>query len=96
LGPSISDRVTWPASRNTRRRRLLLVAATLIGLMPTRLFAKTTPDAPTLSDAVAVLERERSAAEQYAVILATLGRKDVNLYVRGINSTPMRKLTSTA
>jgi hypothetical protein len=84
LGPSISDRITWPASRNSLRRRLLLVAASLIGVMPTRLFAKTTPDAPTLSDAVAVLERERSAAEQYAVILATVGRKDVILYVRGI------------
>jgi hypothetical protein len=84
LGPSISDRITWPASRNSLRRRPLLVAATLIGLLPTRLLAKTTPDAPTLSDAVAVLERERSAAEQYAVILATVGRKDVILYVRGI------------
>ena len=41
-------------------------------------------DAPALSDAVAVLEKERSAAEQYAVILATVGRKDANLYVRGI------------
>jgi hypothetical protein len=39
---------------------------------------------PRLSDAVAVLEKERSAAEQYAVILATVGRKDANLYVRGI------------
>jgi hypothetical protein len=37
-----------------------------------------------LSDAIAVLEKERSAAEQYAVILATVGRKDANLYVRGI------------
>ena len=31
-----------------------------------------------------VLEKERSAAEQYAVILATVGRKDIDLYVRGI------------
>ena len=41
-------------------------------------------ESPRLSDAVAVLEKERSAAEQYAVILATVGRKDANLYVRGI------------
>ena len=39
---------------------------------------------PTLSDAVAVLEKERSAAEQYAVFLGSVGRKDVDAYVRGI------------
>ena len=49
--------------------------------MPTPVSGSETP---RLSDAVAVLERERSAAEQYAVILATVGRKDANLYVRGI------------
>jgi hypothetical protein len=41
-------------------------------------------EAPTLSDAVGVLAKEQSAAEQYAVILATVGRKDVASYVRGI------------
>ena len=33
---------------------------------------------------MAVLEKERSAAEQYAVVLATVGRKDIDRYVRGI------------
>jgi hypothetical protein len=50
----------------------------------TRLFAAPTDPPPTLSDAVAVLEKERSAAEQYAVVLATVGRKDIERYVRGI------------
>jgi hypothetical protein len=34
------------------------------------------PD-PHSADAVAVLEKERSAAEQYAVLWASAGRKDV-------------------
>jgi hypothetical protein len=49
-----------------------------------RLSAAPAADAPTFSDSVAVLEKERSAAEQYAVILATVGRKDLERYVRGI------------
>ena len=31
---------------------------------------------------MAVLEKEHSAAEQYAVMLATVGRKDIDRYVR--------------
>jgi hypothetical protein len=38
----------------------------------------------TLADAVQVLAREQSAAEQYAVILDRLGKKDPGIYVQGI------------
>jgi hypothetical protein len=44
--------------------------------------ARTTPMA--LADAVQVLAREQSAAEQYAVILDRLGKKDPSRYVQGI------------
>ena len=37
-----------------------------------------------LSGAVRVLAHEKSAAEQYAVILATVGKSDIARYVRGI------------
>ena len=59
--------------------------ATLISMpiLLERPSAAPAADTPTLSDAVAVLEKERSAAE-HAVILATAGRKDIGLYVRGI------------
>jgi hypothetical protein len=46
--------------------------------------AASATDEPTLSEAVAVLEKERSAAEQYSVLLASVGRKDADAYVRGI------------
>ena len=39
----------------------------------------------TLADAVRVLEREKSAAEQYAVMLDQFGKADTNRYVRGIS-----------
>jgi len=37
-----------------------------------------------LADAIRVLERERSAAEQYAVLLDSHGKADTNRYVLGI------------
>jgi hypothetical protein len=43
---------------------------------------QTTP--MTLAGAVGVLERERSAAEQYAVILDRFGKTDTTRYVQGI------------
>jgi hypothetical protein len=62
------------------------VLAVLVAMsaLPVAQWAAPTPDAPTISEAVGVLEKERSAAEQYAVILATVGRKNADLYVRGI------------
>jgi hypothetical protein len=88
MRPSTSDRMNRPRGLWTfapRRRRLLATIA-LFGMAVFREgpSAALAADAPALSDAVAVLEKERSAAEQYAVILATVGRKDANLYVRGI------------
>jgi len=44
--------------------------------------SQTTP--MTLADAVRVLERERSAAEQYAVALDRFGKADTARYVQGI------------
>jgi hypothetical protein len=79
------DRTAVPAEQRRVgqcRRALLSLIIAAIPLL--RWSAAHTADAPAFSDAVAVLERERSVAEQYAVILATVGRKDVNQYVRGI------------
>jgi hypothetical protein len=44
----------------------------------------TAPDEPALSEAIRFLAHEKSAAEQYAVILATVGKTDTAQYVRGI------------
>jgi len=44
---------------------------------------RTTPS--TRAEAVKVLEREKSAAEQYAVMLDQFGKADTNRYVRGIS-----------
>jgi hypothetical protein len=50
--------------------------------------ARAQPRAPSteaaLAAAVGLLTREKSAAEQYAVILATAGKSDKAIYVRGI------------
>jgi hypothetical protein len=72
-------------TRALSRRRWMLTAVGLTGMTVCRLgVSARAEDAPTLSNAVGVLERERSAAEGRAVILASVGRKDVNLYIRGI------------
>ena len=67
------------------RRKLVVSGALLCGasLIPQVGFAQA-DSGPSLSDAVGVLEKERSAGEQYAVILAMVGRKNVDAYVRGI------------
>jgi hypothetical protein len=49
---------------------------------PTSPTDQTTP--MTLAGAFGVLERERSAAEQYAVILDRFGKTDTTRYVQGI------------
>jgi hypothetical protein len=47
--------------------------------------SSTTQPAPaTYSDAVQVLAREQSAAEQYAVILDRFGKNDTSTYLQGI------------
>ena len=57
---------------------------------------KTSDDQPspmTLSEAVGVLEHERSAAEQYAVMLDRFGRADTSRYVQGISRYAEAKAT---
>jgi hypothetical protein len=67
------------------RRWLLATAAAFSAtVVLDGLTAASAATEATLSDAVAVLEKERSSAEQYAVFLASVGRKDVDAYVRGI------------
>ena len=70
----------------TLSRRSLVASAALVcgATLLSRAGFGAADSAPSLSDAVGVLEKERSAAEQYAVILATVGRKNVDAYVRGI------------
>jgi hypothetical protein len=67
-------------------RRSFLISITLVcsSNLLTTAGSAWADNASSLSDAVGVLEKERSAAEQYAVILATVGRKNVDAYVRGI------------
>jgi len=79
--------VAQPSSgRMWLSRRSLVVSGALICVanLSRPAGSAAVDSAPSLSDAVGVLARERSAAEQYAVILATVGRKDIDVYVRGI------------
>ncbi len=67
-------------------RRLLLFCFALTSVSGGRADAQqATPSSEAmLSGAVRVLAHEKSAAEQYAVILATVGKADTARYVRGI------------
>jgi hypothetical protein len=86
--------MTLPGSKtaNAQRssfvnRRLLLLGVLLAGISggPGGAQQAAAPSADaTLADAVRVLTREKSAAEAYAVILATVGKADTGLYVQGI------------
>jgi hypothetical protein len=60
----------------------LLVLLMLLGAA--NLPAATQPAPASYSDAVQVLAREQSAAEQYAVILDRFGKSDPSRYVQGI------------
>jgi hypothetical protein len=44
----------------------------------------TATDPMPLPEAVGVFAREKSAAEQYAVVLSTVGKKDMGTYLRGV------------
>jgi hypothetical protein len=67
-----------------RRVLLLGLAAALVGGSRGKADDSASSSEPPLAKAVAVLAHEKSAAEQYAVILATAGKSDTALYVRGI------------
>ena len=66
--------------------RRVFLAAVLSGTFPGSLKAQPTQpcNAGTLSDAIGFLKHEKSAAEQYGVILFTVARNDAGVYVRGI------------
>ena len=63
-------------------RRMLLAAALSSVLCPLARAQQTEPE--TLSDAIRFFAHEKSAAEQYGVILFTVARDNAGLYVRGI------------
>jgi hypothetical protein len=67
-------------------RRLLLLGLVLAGISggPGEAQQAAPSADATLADAVRVLTREKSAAEGYAEILATVGKADIGRYVRGI------------
>jgi hypothetical protein len=72
--------------RSFINRRMLLLGLALTSISGE--WGKAQQVAPSsdamLSDAIRVLTHEKSAAEQYAVILATVGKTDAARYVRGI------------
>src|SRR5713101_1272670 len=63
-------------------RRVLLAAALSSVLCISARAQQTEPE--TLSDAIRFFAHEKSAAEQYGVILFTVGKDNAGLYVRGI------------
>ena len=82
---------TWKLAADAYRRmvmswRVLLLALLLtgIGSEPGKAEQPEPSSEAALAKAVGVLAHEKSAAEQYAVILATAGKSDTALYVHGI------------
>jgi hypothetical protein len=71
---------------NALNRRLFLIGLAVPCILagPGEADRAAAPDEAPLSEAVRFLEHEKSAAEQYAVILATVGKSDTAQYVRGI------------
>jgi hypothetical protein len=69
---------------NVNRRLFLLGIAALASVPSTQAQAQQPTTEAMLASAVRVLTHEKSAAEQYAVILATVGKSDTARYVRGI------------
>lgn len=65
--------------RRVARRMLLTAALSLLLCYPGR------AEQETLSDAIRFLAHEKSAAEQYGVILFTVAKDNPGLYLRGIN-----------
>jgi hypothetical protein len=64
------------------RRTFLTTAGLLAGLWC--ITGTAAADVGSLPEAAAVLAREKSAAEQYAVVLATVGKKHMGTYLRGV------------
>ena len=83
-GQGVGQHGRWWAAAPGHRSLLALVGLLAGAGLLWMLVGTPAADTSTLSDAVGVLESERSAAESYAEILATVGRKDVEVYVHGI------------
>lgn len=69
--------------RERRVARRLFVAAALTSVFCISVRAQQS-EPSTLSDAIGYLKHEKSAAEQYGVILVTVAKDNTGLYVRGI------------
>jgi hypothetical protein len=69
--------------RERRFARRLLIAAVLAWVLCISVRAQQS-EPGTLSDAIRFLGHEKSAAEQYGVILITVAKDNPGLYVRGI------------
>lgn len=65
-------------------RQFFLLTLALSSVLVAKTRRAAASDDATLSDAIRLLAREKSAAEQYAVIMATVGKTDAAQYVRGI------------
>jgi hypothetical protein len=70
--------------RERRVARRLFVAVVLASLLCVSVKAQQQAEPGTLSDAIRFLGHEKSAAEQYGVILLTVAKDNTGLYVRGI------------
>ena len=71
-----------PHSERLTARRLIL--AFPLALIPVMSASAQQTEPGTLSDAIRFLGHEKSAAEQYGVILITVAKDNAGLYVRGI------------
>src|ERR1700730_4720925 len=80
------SKATGPQRSNALNRRLFLLGLAIPGILAGSSKAEraTAPNETALSEAIRFLAHEKSAAEQYAVILATVGKTDTAQYVRGI------------
>jgi len=78
------SKTSHPHSRLLVDRRLLLLGLTFLGIPAGCSQAPALSGEELLGRAVGVLTHEKSAAEQYAVLLATAGKSDPATFVRGI------------
>jgi hypothetical protein len=77
------SKAAGPLRGNALNRRVFLLGLAVPCILA-GLGEAAAPDEAGLSDAIHFLAHEKSAAEQYAVILATVGKSDTTQYVRGI------------
>lgn len=80
------SKAAGPQRSNALSRWLFLLGLALPCILagPSEAERAAAPGEAVLSEAVRFLAHEKSAAEQYAVILSTVGKTDTAQYVRGI------------